>query len=85
MQSSVVPRSFSDFAFDPTAEPQHLPTVEEEVENIAHDDIGDIENADDDPPGCCMIFVCLFCFKNFSYITVCLYRKLIRIDEKKQV
>uniref|UniRef100_A0A0B6ZZN9 Condensin complex subunit 2 n=1 Tax=Arion vulgaris TaxID=1028688 RepID=A0A0B6ZZN9_9EUPU len=48
-ETSVVPKDFSDFAFDPTAEPQHLPTVEEEVENIAHDDINDVDLDDDQP------------------------------------
>ncbi|CAG5135638.1 unnamed protein product [Candidula unifasciata] len=49
-ETSVVPPKFSDFAFDPLAEPQHLPTVEEEVEAIAHEDINDADLDDDDQP-----------------------------------
>ncbi|BFY98591.1 hypothetical protein BsWGS_01632 [Bradybaena similaris] len=48
-ETSVVPKQFSDFAFDPMAEPQHLPTVEEEVEAIAHEDINDVDLDDDQP------------------------------------
>ncbi|XP_005091084.1 condensin complex subunit 2 [Aplysia californica] len=46
---SIMHRKFSDFAFDPTAEPQHLPSVEEEVEAIAHEEIDEMDNVEDEP------------------------------------
>ncbi|XP_059151350.1 condensin complex subunit 2-like [Physella acuta] len=46
--TSFMPKGFSDFVFDPNAEPQHLPSVEDEVASIAHEEIDDLEAVEDE-------------------------------------
>ena len=36
----------SAFAFDPATEPEYLPNVEEDVENLANEEINDIGELD---------------------------------------
>jgi len=49
---SIIQRKFSDFAFDPTAASAFpeasLPSVEEEADAIAHEQIDDLDNVEDD-------------------------------------
>ncbi|KAK0043252.1 condensin complex subunit 2 [Biomphalaria pfeifferi] len=45
---SILPKSFSEFAFDASVEPPHIYSVEEEVDAIATGAIDDNDNADGD-------------------------------------
>ncbi|CAL1535090.1 unnamed protein product [Lymnaea stagnalis] len=47
-ESSEIPKGLSEFAFDPTEKPQHLPSVEEEMDAIAHEEIDDMDVPEDE-------------------------------------
>ena len=50
-QASLFPKDMSAFAFDPATEPEYLPNVEEDVENLASEEINDAGGMEDESQG----------------------------------